>query len=326
MKLKERFGLTRKQVKYILLILSFAFLLFLFPYPNIYFQTFGNDTPMGVRKTVILPDPPPYPVNVTGALPPVLSALAVYILDMDSGITLYEKNSKVRLPPASTTKITSALVGMDIFNMDDVLKVREVRNDGKTMGLVKNEELTFESLLYGALVHSGNDAAYVIAQNYSQGFGAFIEKMNEKAIKMGLSDTHFANPAGLDDPNQYTTARDLAIIAQTALKNKTISKIVSTRSITVSDVTYTIFHDLKNVNELLGKIPGVAGVKTGYTENGGEILITEMKKNNRSVLFIVLRSGDRFGETAKMISWVFDNFQWKDVQYVTPSPHSLNPV
>lgn len=181
------------------------------------------------------------------------------------------------------------------------------------------EKLTVESLLYGALVHSANDAAYALAESYPSGVEKFVEVMNNKARELGLSDTHFTNPVGFDDVTHYTTAVDLAKQAQAALSNKTFAKIVGTKSITVSDVTFTYFHELKNVNELLGKVAGVTGVKTGYTQNAGEVLVTEVKKNGQSVIFVVLKSADRFGDTTKLIDWVFNNYTWVPFADIIPN-------
>ena len=178
------------------------------------------------------------------------------------------------------------------------------------MGLVKGEKITFESLLYGLLVSSANDAAIVLAENYPGGQKTFVERMNQKARLLKLNNTHFTNPTGFDDANHYTSAFDLARLAQYMLKDKTLSKIVATRAITVSDTSYTYFHDLKNVNQLLGDIPGVAGVKTGYTENAEECVVTLVKRGDHEILTVVLRSADRFRETGELISWVFQNYNW----------------
>lgn len=319
MKLHQYLNKIRKNFLRISVFLSFALLLSFFPAPNKYFDPVSGIF-SGFHFTKIpLPEPPLIPVNATGINAPPVSAEGIYIVDLPSEVTLYEKNPAEKLSPASTTKIATALVGLDTFKLDDVLTVRTVIKEGKTMGLVQGEKITFESLLYGALVHSANDAAFTIAENYPEGADKFISQMNSKAKSYHLDNTFFTNPIGFDDPKQYTTAYDLGKLAKIALANKIFSKIVSTKAITVSDVNFTIFHDLKNVNELLGRVAGVAGVKTGFTQNAGEILVTEVKKNSHSVMFVVLKSQDRFGETEKLIDWVFGNFIWKKVASVTPA-------
>ena len=217
----------------------------------------------------------------------------------------------------------TALVAMDVFKLDDVFTVTGIVNSGRVMGLVAGEKITFESLLYGALVHSANDAAYAIAENYPGGVTAFVTAMNNKAKELKLSGTSFANPIGFDDPLQQTTPEDLAKLAIVALSDKTFAKIVGTRAITVSDVNFTYFHDLSNVNELLGKVAGVAGVKTGYTEFAGEILVSEIRKSGQSILIALLKSNDRFGETQKLISWVFENFSWVTPEQLSSDARSL---
>ena len=312
----------RKSVKNnrrIIYFILFTLLLFLFPAPNIYFQTAAKTAGVYIPAKIALPPAPPYPVMAGNPVPPQVTAQGVYIVDIPSKVVLYQKNPDEEFLPASTTKIATALVTLDHYRLDDVLKVNTVITDGSTMGLVHGEQITVESLLYGLLVESGNDAAYTLAENYPGGVSNFVTMMNKKAQQLHLTHTHFENPIGFDSPPNFTTPSDLARLAMAALQNKTFTKIIGIRNITVSDVTYTYFHSLTNVNELLGKIQGVAGVKTGYTQNAGEILVSEVKKNGHSVLFVVLHSDDRFGETKQLINWVFDNFQWKDIGAVVPT-------
>ncbi len=300
-------------------IFGFAFLLFLFPSPNVYFQSYLNNSAETEASVIELPPAPPIPVNTGNENIPEISAQGVVIVDLLSNIVVYQKNATDRFNPASTTKIITALVALDHFGLDDVLTVEKVEKEGRTMGLVAGERLTFESILYGTLVHSANDAAYTIAENYPAGVEKFIEAMNQKAAALHLDNTNFGNPVGFDDEKTYTTPADLSKLAKVALNNKLVAKIVGTKAITVSDTSYSYFHPLTNVNELLGKIAGVAGVKTGYTENGGEILVSEVKKNGHSVLFVILKSKDRFSETALLIDWVFKNFAWKNLSDVIPA-------
>lgn len=248
----------------------------------------------------------------TGA--PFLTAGSVYVIDLVSATPLFEKNPHARLYPASTVKVITALTAADSMRFDDVLTVKRVIEEGQVMDLVKNEKMTFENLLYGLLVHSGNDAAYVIADNYSDGYDAFIAAMNRKAQSLGMKDSHFQNPAGLDNATQYVSAYDLTLAGRELLKNKELSKIVSTKSITVSDVDYTRFHPLFNVNRLLGEIPGVAGLKTGKTDLAGENLITLYKRNGHQYLIVLLKSEDRFTDTQSLVHWIDANVQFQPVE------------
>jgi D-alanyl-D-alanine carboxypeptidase (penicillin-binding protein 5/6) len=264
---------------------------------------------LGFRS--LLPTPAPYPVNKRISEPPSLSARSIVVLDANSMVTLYEKEPNLRLLPASTTKIMTALVTLEHYPLDWVLTVEEMKVDGNQIKLLPGERITVENLLYGALVGSGNDAAFVLAENFPGGTGAFVEAMNQKAKDLGLLDTYFTNPIGLDEAGHYSTAKDLAKLTVEAIKNSVFLRIVSTSAVAVSDVTGEINHFLKNTNELIGKLEGVRGVKTGWTQNAGECLIALTERNGEKMVTVVLGSQDRFGETQKLIEWVFTNFSWE---------------
>lgn len=259
-----------------------------------------------------MPTPAPYPSNMTGMYPGgEVSAGGVVIEDVDSDVVLYQRNSYESFSPASTTKILTALVALDAYNLDDVLTVKTLMNSGQTMKLVAGERMTVENLLYGTLIQSGNDAAYALAENYPGGVEAFITAMNVKAKQLHLAQSHFTNPVGFDDLNHKMTPMDLVRLASVALQNKTITKMVAIPQITISDVTHTYFHSLTNVNQLLGKIPGVGGIKTGWTEEAGENLVTLVERGGKRIIIVVLKSRDRFVDTTKLIDWVFANHRWE---------------
>ncbi len=257
------------------------------------------------------PTPTPKPVNLNNILPPDLSANGIYVVDVTSQTIIYEKNSDLQLFPASTTKIMTALVALDDYKLNDVVQIKTLMTEGRIMGLNLNETITVENLLYGTLIHSANDAAFALAAYHPGGIEGFVGRMNQMAQNFGLTKTRFANSVGLDDPNHFTSSKDLAILSLEALKNPVISKMVAIPQITVSDTTYTYFHPLKNVNELLGKIPGVSGLKTGYTDIAGQALVTTVNRKGHEILIVLLKSNDRFGETEKLISWIFTNFTWQ---------------
>lgn len=273
--------------------------------------------PISVIPTIsVTPTPTmaPYPVNVTGMYPSdTITASGVVVVDVDSGVYLYKKNEEMKLSPASTTKILTALVALDAFALDDVVVIGKPFLNGQSIGLTAGEHITVENLLYGALIHSGNDAAFALADHYPGGVEKFVEAMNARAAALHMTGSTFANPVGLDDPNQKVTATDLSRLAVAALHNPVITKMVAIPQITISDVTHSQYHRLTNVNQLLGKIPGVAGIKTGWTEEAGENLVTYVDRNGRKIVFVVLHSRDRFGDTTKLIDWVFANYQWETV-------------
>lgn len=247
---------------------------------------------------------------------PVVSAQAVLAVDLGSRVSLYEKDADKKLLPASTTKIVTALVAMDYFYDDQVLEVGDIRVIGQKMGLIKGERIKVIDLLNGLLVYSANDAAEVLAQNYMDGRQSFIDSMNRKARELHLSSSNFANPTGLDGNGDeiYSSARDLTRVSEIAMKNPEFAKIVGTEKITVTSVDGKIVHRLTNVNELLGRVAGVSGVKTGWTENARENLVTYIERDGHQIMIAVLGSQDRFGETRELIDWIFANYEWKEVK------------
>lgn len=288
------------------------------PGQNKYFAIAEGPKQVLFRLPFAVPTPAPYPINITGFYPGAeFSAAGLIVLDVVSGVFLYKRNEEQELAPASTTKIMTALVALDHYALDDVLTVKTLVN-GQSMNLVAGERITVENLLYGTLIASANDAAYALADNYPGGLNTFIEAMNTKAAELHLTKSHFTNPVGYDDPNHKMTPLDLARLSSISLTNPTIAKMVAIPQITISDVTHTYFHPLSNVNQLLGKIPGVGGIKTGWTEEAGENLVTLVERNGHKVIIVVLKSRDRFGETARLIDWVFGNYRWEEFTPSTP--------
>lgn len=294
------------------LLFSFFTLLFLFyPGDSYYFHIFSYNRPLFAEKNLPAKfkiEPVPYLKNPY--YQPLISAQGAYIIDLPSFTPIYQKNQKNHFLPASTTKIITALVAYDIYNLNDAITVKKTIPDGQTMGLNIGEKITVENLLYGTLVHSGNDAAFVLANNY--GYDKFIDLMNKKAKEIKMKDSHFKNPDGLDENDQYTTPFDLALAARYLLKNNYLAKIVSTKEIIISDVDFKYFHKLSNVNILLGEIAGIGGLKTGYTEAAGENLISFYKKNGHQFIIVILKSENRFTDTRNAIKWIEEN-----VDYIT---------
>lgn len=259
----------------------------------------------------------PVPVLKSGTSPffPILSAQSVLAVDLNSGVSLYEKEPDKKILPASTTKIITALVALDYFPLDQIVTVGDVTIDGQRMKLVKGEEITVNNLLYGLLVFSANDATEALAANYPGGRANFILAMNQKAAELHLNNSFFTNPAGLDDPNHYSTARDLIRASWVAMQDPRFAQMVGTKSLVVNSVDGKIQHRLTNINELLGQIDGVSGVKTGWTQEARENLVTYIDRNNHKILIAVLGSQDRFGETKELIDWMFGSFNWQEVRF-----------
>lgn len=244
---------------------------------------------------------------------PVISAQSVLAVDLDSGETLYEKNADEPLLPASTTKIVTALVAMDYYAKDTVLTVGNVTVDGQRMGLVRGEKMRVSDLLNGLLIYSANDAAEVLAANFPGGRDNFIAAMNLKARELNLESTHFANPSGLENAGHVSTARDLVRVSKYAMQKPYFADVVATKERVVRSSDGKMEHRLANINELIGKVDGVLGVKTGWTENARENLVTYIERDGRRVMIALLAGQDRFGETEELIRWIFENYEWEEV-------------
>lgn len=249
--------------------------------------------------------PAPYPM-VERQYIPQLTAVAAYVMDTKSLVPVFAKNAHIRLSPASTTKMMTALVALGYYHLNDVLTIQRPFVEGSGLHLVQGERFTFESLLYAMMLPSANDAAYAIADNYPGGMSAFVAKMNEKARELHMDDTHYQDSAGLTDDGDYTTAHDEAILASVALKNPEFAKVVDTKSYTVGSIDGLFNYPVSNLNELLG-LYGVFGVKTGYTGEAGEVLVTATHQNGHTFIIVVMKSQDRFADTEKLLQMLSNN-------------------
>lgn len=239
-----------------------------------------------------------------------LSATAVYAIDLSSMTVLYEKDSQKVLHPASTSKMMTALVALDTFNLDEELLVgKEATVSGNKLALKEGNSMTVQDLLAALLIFSANDSAYVLANHDELGLDNFVNKMNQKANDLGLTQTHFVNPAGFDDPGQTSTARDLTIIARELLRHQQLKELVAMQHQQISGPNWS--YDLYNSNQLLGQIQGVTGVKTGTTQLAGEVLVTLIERDGHQILITLMNSQDRYQDTSKLIAWILNNYEWK---------------
>ena len=261
-----------------------------------------------------------FPFTVSGKQYPVfklpispdISAKAVVIMDNESKVLLFSKNPNLLFSMASTTKIMTALIGLDYYKINDVLTVKTEKVEGVNVGFKMGEKLFFKDILYAMLLPSGNDAALALAQNYPGGEIAFIKKMNEKSKLLHLDNTNFADAIGLEDSRDYTTPLDLARLASVALGNKTFAKIVATETKEISDVNRENKYLLNNLNKLLG-ISGVNGIKTGYTDEAGQVLVTSKKEGIHTIIIIVMDSQDRFSDTVKLLNSISENINYLSI-------------
>jgi len=265
-----------------------------------------------IKNVVARENYPPIPVY-RGQTSFTVGSESVFAMDVDSEVVLLAKNEDVSMLPASTVKMMTALVASDIYTSDLSLEVKNPVVVGQKMGLKAGEKISANDLLNGLLIYSANDAAEVLAQNYADGRSAFVALMNKKAGDLGLTKTRFTNPSGVDENGQYSTARDLAYLGLSIIKNESISSIVATKQKTVASTNGIIQHKLTSTNQLLGTVPGVLGIKTGWTEFARENLVTYVTRDNHKVIIAVLGSADRFGETKRIIDWIYSSFTWQPV-------------
>ncbi len=250
-----------------------------------------------------------------------LTAESAYAFDLETGTLLYEKEAQSKLYPASTVKMLTALVVVDYYQLDQLLSVNfEAKVPGNGIDLQVGEQLMVKDLLASLLVSSANDSAYVLANNYEGGLEAFVRAMNQKAQELNLKDSFFTNPAGLDEFEQRSSARDLNILARELLKNNYLRQLVATPYLEINSFSEknmqekNSFYQLFNTNQLLGRLSGVSGVKTGTTSLAGQVLVTLVRRNGREILISLMNSQDRYEDTEKLLAWIFNTYQFIDLR------------
>lgn len=234
-----------------------------------------------------------------------ISAEKAIVVDGATGRVLYEKNADQRSLIASTTKIMTALVVCEQCNVLDRMRIPKeaVGIEGSSMYLREGEILTVQELLYGLMLHSGNDAAVALAIYCGGTVEGFAQLMNDKARVLGLKDTHFENPNGLDAPGHYSTARDLAVLAAYAMENPIFHKTVSAKNVTVGE------RYLRNHNKLLWQVEGADGVKTGYTRAAGRILVSSATRNGRRLIVVTLNDPNDWQDHAALLEEGFSRYR-----------------
>jgi serine-type D-Ala-D-Ala carboxypeptidase (penicillin-binding protein 5/6) len=237
---------------------------------------------------------------------PPIEAKAALVYDLANNKVLFEKNASGRMPMASLTKIMTAIVALEDKSMPATYQVHGADLVGEdSMGLAAGEMLSREDLIYGLMLNSGNDAAEVLAHNYPTGRTAFIQAMHDKAAALGLKDTKFSNPSGLQgDGEQYTTAYDLLIETRYALDTFPLFKqVVATVEHSIPQTSSHKEYYLSNETNLLSTYPGVKGVKTGYTPEAGMCLVTYYEQGDTKLIGIVLNSPNRRGEMKQLLDY-----------------------
>lgn len=252
---------------------------------------------LAVLAALILACPPACAVGT--------NASCAILMDAESGRVLYEQNSHQPRLIASITKLVTALVAVEqAEDLDAVVTVKGewLGSEGSSIYLKAGEEITLRGLLYGLLLQSGNDAAMVIACHTAGSVEEFVALMNRRAAELGMRDSSFANPSGLNDDNHYSTAYDMALAAQACLKNETVAEICATRSITIGTRTFV------NHNKLLYRFEGCVGMKTGFTEKAGRTLVSAATREGQTLICVTLNDGDDWNDHMKLLDYGFKTY------------------
>lgn len=241
-----------------------------------------------------------------------VSARNAIALDSKTKQVLFEQNADEIVPMASTTKILTALVAITHGDLDREVTISKNAASirGSKVGYVAGEKIRLRELLYGLMYKSGNDAAIAIAEDIGGSVEGFAKIMNDYAISLGLINSHFESPHGLDSSKHYTCAYDLALLTTKAMESELFCQICGTKSITRDTSNFT--RDYNNINKILYKIPEANGVKTGYTGQAGKCLVSSVKHEGRNIIIVVLNCSDRWNVTENIYKYVVDNYSFKN--------------
>ena len=248
---------------------------------------------------------------------PTINSRAYVVIDRKTNSVLVGKNENQKKRMASTTKIMTAMVVIENSNLSDIVEIskKSASTGGSRLGLKTGDKISVYNLLYGLMLCSGNDAAVALAEYVSGSVTDFATLMNQKASDLGLSSTHFVTPHGLDEDEHYTTAYELAILANYALENEIFANIVKTKTYTININGYP--KTLSNTNELLGNLNGVYGVKTGFTNGANRCLVTSCKRGEMDIICVVLGADTkkyRTQDSIKLIEYYFNNFTYVNIE------------
>jgi len=280
--------------------------------------------PINPHELIITPEDSDHPA------PPVY-ATAAYLLDADTGATLYAQNPFMHLPMLSTTKLMTAVLAVEQGNPDQVITitpaidhdVSQLSGDSALFGLKKGETYTLRDLLYGLLLVSGNDAAVAIADTIGGNLPHFVAEMNQRAQQLGLNDTHYMNPHGLLETGQYSSAHDLAILGRYAFSLPLIHQISGTEQYHITQKVYHAEHFLVNGNQFLWWYPGVDAGKTGYDGQYDFVQVVSATRNKHHLIGVTIHTVDWWTDMRDLMNWGFDSFQWTspyDVDFQHPIP------
>lgn len=236
-------------------------------------------------------------------------------IDRESKTVLFEQNGYELVPMASTTKILTALITIERGNLEEKFTVSKnaasVR--GSTVGYRENEEITIRELLYGLMYRSGNDAAITLAEGIGGSVEGFADIMNNYKTSLGLLDSHFQSPHGLDMTDHYSSAYDLALLTAKGMEYKEFREIVGTKEISQSKYNFT--RDYSNINKILWRIQGANGVKTGYTGQAGKCLVSSIDYKGKDIIIVVLNCPDRWNVTEKIFNYIQETVAFQEKNF-----------
>jgi D-alanyl-D-alanine carboxypeptidase len=251
---------------------------------------------------------PPIP-TVKNKFPPILSTQNFIVIDSATNTILLGNKINDRIYPASTTKLATALTALNLYPLDEVITTTPY-TEGKVMELKQDQKVTVKTLATALLVYSANDAAYNLANHYQTGTTGFTKQMNNLISKYNLNSTNFTNFDGIHDVNHYSTVYDLSQLARLALTMPFIVDTVKQKEVNLTDLSGDIKYKLSSTNELLGVVPEVEGLKTGWTPEASGCFIGAININGHKLVTVVAQSSDRFADTKKLIDWSKENITW----------------
>lgn len=256
---------------------------------------------------------PPVPV-VKNKIAPILSTQNYLVIDSATNTILTGNNINDRIYPASTTKLATALTALNLYPLDEVITTTSY-TEGKVMELKDGEKVTVRTLVSALLVYSANDAAFNLANHYQTGTDGFVKQMNDLVKKYNLQNTNFTNYDGIHSANHYSTVYDLSQLARLAMTLPFIVDTVKQKEINLTDLSGEIKYKLVSTNELLGIVPEVEGLKTGWTPEASGCFIGAININGHKLITVVAQSADRFADTKKLIDWSKENVTWSYRSY-----------
>ena len=254
-------------------------------------------------------EPPPIPL-IEAPEPPVVEAESWLLFDDRNEVVLAEHNADVRLPMASTTKLMTALLAVEMGDLSSPVQVSREAAEvaGSGVNLIEGEVFLLRTLVRALLIRSGNDAATAVAEHLGGSTEEFVVLMNQRARELGLEDTVYANAHGLDHPDQYSTARDLLSLTREVMKHEELAEAVGTGQISLRDAPTGDQRVYSNTNDLLSEYEGMFGVKTGFTSGAGRVLVAGAERGDRRLLSVVMKTADHFADTRALLDYGFLSF------------------